>query len=444
MLEQHIYGPDGYFDIKDSYKLSSRLSFERVKNGMIYVDNTFLDENFITFYSHLHQYGFVLDENNKYVLSAANHRSPIGGRSENAETVFSHTPARVHKKAIYLGCIIRHWGHFLVEGISRWWFMLNDGQYQDYELCYTVSGQQRDYMNQIMDLFGLDKSRLRKIEVNTIYDELIIPEVSTEFKQFWTEEYKQTVRRITQNIKPVYNEKIYLSRTKFGDRLLGEKVIEKTFKRNGYKIIYPERLSVKKQIAIIKGARKIACVSGTTAHNLIFAGDGCECAVLERSITPNRAQFIINDMNNLKMSYIKTSYSFLPTGDGYGPFLIGITPYLEQYFKENKITYNPQEKDSYKQFEQTYLRLWHACYNNAEGFETILFDNPQATMSGLEQIRQKLDDNLKTVKLQIKTDKKIKEIAVVKPSCLRLFYKEKRGRERTFYFCGIPVYHYKK
>lgn len=441
---RHIYGPKGYFNFKDSYKLDIPLSFETVKNGMIYLDKTFLNEEYIAFYNRLHHYGVILDENNKYVLAAANHRHPLGSRSEEAETVFPQEPVRRHKKAIYLGCIIRHWGHFLVEGISRWWFLLNDEQYKDYELCYMVYEQQRDYISKIMDLFGLDKSRLHKIECSTIYDELIIPEASTEFEQFWSEEYKNTIKQITKNVKPIYNRRIYLSRQKFGDHLLGEKVFAKTFKRNGYKIIYPERLSIEKQIALMKGAEEIACISGTTAHNLIFASDKTRCTILERSTSPNIAQLILNDMNNLDVSHVKASFSFLPTADGYGPFLVGITPFVEQYFKDNQIKYKLSDCQFHQQFIQTYQRLWLCNYHDEKGFKLIIFNYPKTKISELQQIKQTLEEELKDQPLKIKTDKKIKDIEKIKPSRFRLIYKVKNGRERKIYFCGICIRHYEK
>ncbi len=439
MKNQHLYAPEGYFEIKPSYRLKQPLSFEVVEHGIVNTEDAKYGGDFIDFYKNLHSNGLVLDKNRRYVLCGANHRYPIGARSDNTKHLITE-PVKRHKKAIYLGCVIRHWGHFLVEGISRWWFLLQDDKYKDYELCYVVYGQERDFMLQIMDMFGLDKNRLKRLERNTEYAELIIPEVSTEFKCFWTDEYKKTISKIKENITPVFNDKIYLSRTKFGDRILGEKIVEKTFKKNGYKIIYPERLPIKKQLSIFMGANNIACISGTTAHNLIFAREGTKCAILERGMFPNIAQFVFNDMNNLDVSYIKANFCYLPASDGYGPFLVGITPYLEQYFKENNLKYDIKYVNFYHKYETAYQKLWNYVYTKLCDDRTILFDCPQICKADIAKARA----TVKSSQGKIVSDKKIKDIEHIKPSIFRFIRKEKNGIQRTIYLFGIKIFQYKQ
>ena len=442
----HSYAPDKFFHLRSDYRLKQPLSFETVKNAMIYpamADNNVVD--FPNFYAHLHQYGFILDESGHYVLAAANHRQPLYSRSQNT---VSDIPLNIDKRsgrAIYLGCYIRHWGHFLIEGISRWWPLLNEEAYRDCDLCYLIYGQQRDYMDQLAGLFGLDKSRLKRIEKPTVYDEIIIPEASSEQAHFWSEEYQKTIQKISSTIKAVPNDKIYLSRMRFSDRLLGEKAIEQTLRRNGWKIIYPEKLSIKKQIAVIKGAGEIACVSGTTAHNLIFSRQGSKCAIFERGgIKPNEVQMPLNEMNDLDISCVKASYFPLPTSSGDGPFLIGITPWMRKWLDDNKIRYKPQDCQLYKKFFSAYLRLWLQLYQKKDRIAALLFDNPGITKDQLTAIAAKVEQKIQYLSSKIYTDKHIKDKDLVCPKRFCLIRKVKKGNERFIMLCGFCICHYTK
>ncbi|MCQ2741610.1 MAG: glycosyltransferase 61 family protein, partial [Alphaproteobacteria bacterium] len=63
---------------------------------------------------------------------------------------------------------------------------------------------------------------------------------------------------------------------------MGEKEIEKVFKQNGYKIVYPEKLTLKNQIKCMGNAKEIVGVSGTGMHMALFAEKGTKITVLER------------------------------------------------------------------------------------------------------------------------------------------------------------------
>ena len=442
MNNKKIYAPDCYFNIKKSYKISSPLSFETVKNATILMDTSFNDDSFINFYTKLHKTGYVLDDHNRYCLLSSNHRYPLQSRSDKYE-VMRENPDLRHKKDIYLGCFIRHWGHFLLEGLSRWWFLLNEEQYQDYEICYTVYGQQKKYMTTLMDLFGFDNNRLHQVTRTTRYDELIIPEISTEISKFWTDEFKQTINRIKQSIKPIENDKIYLSRLRYHDGIIGERAIAKTFKHNGYKMIYPERLPVERQIAYISGANHIASISGTTAHNLIFAKETSFCSIMERYIFPNKAQYIVNDMIGFNISNIYASYSYLPTSAGLGPFLVGMTMYLEQYFKDNKMKYKVQKLKLTQQFLLSYKRLWLNIYKNMFSDLLIAECAGSISQSQLKALIKQLENELKDAPSKIIVDKKIKD-TYLRAKPYKWFGKVKDGKKRIIYFCGIPIYEYYK
>lgn len=70
-------------------------------------------------------------------------------------------------------------------------------------------------------------------------------------------------------------EKIYLSRSRlptYKRHILGEIQIEQYLAANGWQIVYPEELSVRDQIEVLKHARVISGNAGTAFHLLMYLG----------------------------------------------------------------------------------------------------------------------------------------------------------------------------
>lgn len=384
--------PETFAAAQDSYKLEAELSFEVVKQAKILPEQASCEWG--KFYAQLHTTGFVLDADNRYVLSSSNHRTNLGSRSEKVVPVAGDYTVR--KKGIYLGCIISHYGHFILEGLNRFYFLMNSGRYQDYDLVYhTYKNEEVALLRQFLTWLGISEKRLVCLDKTTMYEELIVPDVSTEIGKFWTDDYKNVINALIEHIAPIYNDKLYLSRLKFEDALIGEKAIADIFKQNGYKIIYPEKLPWEKQIALIKGARHLACISGTTAHNFIFAQDNAICCILERGAYANKTQFVVNHMRNLEVCHVKAGYGFLPVNYGYGPFLIGVTRFVCDYFETYGFTYDVCQTVLYKRFFYSYLKYWNMVYSAENGWSLLHFTykdlEPECFRRLLKKVAYKLD-----------------------------------------------------
>lgn len=435
-MKLNLFCPQGFYQPQKTYFCKERISYEVVKNATILAEKSCGD--WAAFYGTLHSTGFVLDENHKYVLTSSNRKYKSGARSEYIATDVSNV-SNVSRKAIYLGCIISHWGHFILEGLNRVWFLKQLDAYKDYDLVYHLYGDYADKFFNFLRLLGVPTERLCKLDNNVCYEELIVPEISTELGKFWTQEYKDTIDSLTKHISPIYSEKLYLSRLKFDDDLLGEKEIQNNFRKNGYRVVYPERLSFEKQVALLKGAKQIACISGTTAHNLIFASNNIRCTILERCGTPNLVQSFINEMRNFEVDYIKASYSFLPTAYGPGPFLVGVNRFVKSFFEQNHFSYNKKADKLWKKFYFAYLYCWRKIYSDKESYNLILFDHPQLSLSDICRKAEKVTCILKNVKIwQLHKDKKIKHL------CFSFFRREDTAKRIRIYLGNIQIFSRKK
>ncbi|MDR3049818.1 MAG: glycosyltransferase 61 family protein [Elusimicrobiota bacterium] len=103
-----------------------------------------------------------------------------------------------------------------------------------------------------------------------------------------------------------------MSRTKLSGSkfVIGEKEIEKIFKNNGFKIIYPEQLTIRQQIGLMKNCKHLAGIVGTALHLSLFAKNGIEITVIYRTEDIFRAQIKINEMKNFKCNYVDAHINF--------------------------------------------------------------------------------------------------------------------------------------
>lgn len=119
-------------------------------------------------------------------------------------------------------------------------------------------------------------------------------------------------------------ECIYFTRRQLGNKIpmeIGEKEIEDLFRKNGYLVVAPEKCSLLEQIMLIRESSKVACLSGTLPHNMMFAKDGAELCILRKTNKPNYRQVDVNAIRNLKVVNIDAHISLKAVGPA-GSFIV--------------------------------------------------------------------------------------------------------------------------
>ena len=134
-------------------------------------------------------------------------------------------------------------------------------------------------------------------------------------------------------------DKIYVSRAKLESRkTYGEEKVQKIFERNGYKIIYPETLPLKKQIQLIKTCKYLAGCAGTALHMALFMKEGGTVIQIKRnSLNKDNSdtQYLINKTKNLNSVFINASIETVKTDHGSDtPQIIGVNNNMSEFFKD--------------------------------------------------------------------------------------------------------------
>ncbi|MGI5845738.1 MAG: glycosyltransferase 61 family protein [Alphaproteobacteria bacterium] len=188
---------------------------------------------------------------------------------------------------------------------------------------------------------------------------MLIPDLSFNYTRgIAHKKYTDTFAKIASTVptdKSLPN-KIYLSRTKLGyNETFGEKTIENIFAKNGFTIIYPEQLSLEKQIQLMKAAQTIAGVSGTALHLSLFAQNGIKLICIHKRNYILKMQILIDKLKNINGTYID---AFLTIGnlkkcDGKSSAaLIGINKNLQNFFNDNNFIYSLDKNNNTKEYKQ--------------------------------------------------------------------------------------------
>lgn len=313
--------------------------------------------------------GGILDSEKKFV--AGLFRGGINDRCwadvycgydfRNQETVLEK------KIVIFGGCIIDHFGHIVLEGFNRLWYVIQHPEI-NYEIVFiSVRKNVKQYFFDFWELLGI-KDRCRIIDKITRFSKIFVPEESAHANTTFTKEYLIPYSKIISSVPKLESKKIYISRTRFllkepRIRILGESFFENFFKNLGYKVIYPEQMSVTDQIAEVHSASEIVTTLGTLSHFAIFCKPNTTFIILQRGndqfLAPQR---IINQASLVNYIFVDVSYNLFYSNISRGINLIGPTVFFKKFVNE----YFNVDISEQIDFEllNSYLRYFYSMYNS--------------------------------------------------------------------------------
>lgn len=246
----------------------------------------------------------------------------------------------IDESVIYCDPIILQWGHFLVDSISRLWYAIDS----DLKVAFCGYGFPKYELTgpyiRFFELLGIKKERLIDIRKPTRFKSVIIPDLSYVADSYYSDEYKKIFRTAASNISSeidmkVNIDKVYFTRCQFRDngartREIGEHFLEEIFRKNGYTVISPEKCTLDEQIYILSNCKEFASLSGTVAHNVLFAQNIRKFTILNKTSHTQRQQYYLNKISGLKTCnvdvYKEPFITFnIPKDTGYGPFILGVT-----------------------------------------------------------------------------------------------------------------------
>lgn len=183
----------------------------------------------------------------------------------------------------------------------------------------------------------IDKTKFQPVIKPMRFQTIILPDESFFYDEvtnsrFFTNEYWKTIEQIRcfarKNFTPISQKKFYFFH---GINQIGEERLANYFKSKGYEIIRPELLSLTEQLNIMANCESFISTLGSCAHNMIFMNDNSEVLFIPRSCYLTGYQDALNELYNLNISYIDSTFSIFQPANG-GPFCYIISKQLKEYF----------------------------------------------------------------------------------------------------------------
>ncbi|GAP72766.1 hypothetical protein SAMD00024442_41_27 [Candidatus Symbiothrix dinenymphae] len=331
-----IYGPQGYKNFihraESRLKVGSNLNIQQVPNGIIAVDE-----------EDIHSFG-VFDSHGKFIKQSLMTHG-------NGQCLPKHWRGKKMQNfdidVVYLGNLNEsEFGHFMLEQLSRAFPMLLD-KYKNTTALFIGKPPIPNFATQLIDLLNIEKMMV--LDESAQFKNVFVPAQAFRLDRFSSQEMGNTYRCIADSVSEGYGfDKIYLSRAALTYRkTLGEEKIQNIFAKNGYHIVYPEKLLVKEQIAYVKNAKFLAGIGGTALHWALCMPSGGTVIQIKRNklLKDNfENQYLINKTKGLNSVFISGSLEIQKTKHcTEPPQIIGVTPYMKQFFDENGFVYDSSD-----------------------------------------------------------------------------------------------------
>lgn len=309
-------------------------------------------------------------------------------------TVKDEALEHIDDSVIFGGFLIDHFGHFLLESLSRLWFVL-DNPDDVRPIAFISKGNSwPSWFDEFMQLLDIPQHRIIHVVRPTQFANVTVPEETIHSWRSCKRELRYVYDKLARNAGEGPYSKVYLTRSgvkdSFGHNfgVYGESYFEHFYAERGYEVVSPETLSIREQIALVHGASEIVSTMGTLAHFALVAKPSAHCTFLLRS--PERVippQALIQKLIGIDTTLVDVGQNILHAHSTpiSGFLLIGPTPsWCEYACTRFNSTIDPQISKELPD----YIAAWIRYYRTTNGFARIAdwtaFDFIEQMSRGLE------------------------------------------------------------
>lgn len=271
----------------------------------------------------------------------------------------------VNSDAVYFGLFAQHWGHFLIDMITRAWALpILLGESWEFKVAYLGDETPSGNCLRFFELLGVRKEQLYHITKPTRFRKVFLPQQGFKSCEWYSQEHLDMLDLVVENaLAETQNEgneqlpkKVYFSRTHFPKAAVsefGEGYFEELFVKNGYVSIAPETETLEKQILLWNTAEDIACINGSIPLNLMFCrNDQLRLIILNKTSIRHENPYVLLEMRNVQADFVdiyKEPVKGYPKSLGEGPYLLWPTEDFDDFCREKNWA-QPMGQDARKRF----------------------------------------------------------------------------------------------
>jgi capsular polysaccharide biosynthesis protein len=184
---------------------------------------------------------------------------------------FTKPDVELEEPALFGGYLFDHFGHFLLESLSRLWFAK---ERPDLSIAWCGANQYNAWQREILELLGI-RNRPIFVAEPTSFQSLVVPTPGYYVQtQFDLEHAKFLAVVEPEHVQP--GRRCWLSRTKIKNGtggLQSEEKLEEYLREAGWHIYHPQDYLVIEQLKFISSCEMVAGVEGAAFHALILLKD---------------------------------------------------------------------------------------------------------------------------------------------------------------------------
>ncbi len=220
--------------------------------------------------------GDILSQKSDYALGAFVQKKPLHHvrRMKQNETRYHQLPyikawKTSPQEVIYGGMFFMHWGHFLLENLQRLWYAqkhtLPIVWVGVHGFAHTPS-EFAPWQSALFQALGIHNEHIFLTEP-TQFAKVYFPEPGSGINTHMHPEQAHFLSHY--EAKPQQGTYVYFSRAKIRS-CANEEQLETILKKRGWRIIYPETLSVEEQLQALSTAKVCFMIGGSAQHSLLF------------------------------------------------------------------------------------------------------------------------------------------------------------------------------
>lgn len=178
-------------------------------------------------------------------------------------------PVHLQGEAIFGGYLFDHYGHFILESLSRLWFIKH---YPSLPIVWIVAdgdARLKPWQQDILALLGV-RNPVHIAAAATEVERLIVPDDGFMIQTRFTQQQRDCLA-VWPAAEPIVGQKIWVSRSKLSaGRYLNDRLLETYLERAGWTVYHPQDHALADQLKTFASAQRIAGVAGSALHTLIF------------------------------------------------------------------------------------------------------------------------------------------------------------------------------
>ena len=209
----------------------------------------------------------------------------------------------------FAGAAFGHFGHFLLEGLSRWWLLALLPESVRGELRFVLYDKQplHAWQLELLECLGVATERIVYLSEPLRCERMIVPAAAYHLHRGASLAQCETWERIGRAFdRGTGPARVYLSRSRYAHKrtLLNEVEVERAFQTRGFVVLHPQELPIAEQVAAVRHARLIAGSAGSAMYLSAFARRGTRKLIVSPRNFAFRDDQLISYLCGGQLAYI--------------------------------------------------------------------------------------------------------------------------------------------